>query len=136
MSLLNLNNCHFLCCNECLHIFPKTLSLAKLDSPLVFRLVSTPFLLGLAILIDMDQRFRFDLDSSVLYLKRALAADGIRIFAFTLFALFAIPLFSLQGIIFAFLGAGILGWLIAIAIHPSGAPPQLPLPSSGISFAS
>jgi len=94
-----------------------------------------PFLLGFAILVDMDQRFRFDLDSVVLYLKRALAADVIKILAFTVFSLLGIAHFSIHGLIFAFLGAGILGWLIATTIHPSAAPAQIPMPSWRISIA-
>lgn len=94
-----------------------------------------PFLLGFAILVDMDQRFRFDLDSAVLYLNRALAADVFKILAFTVFSIFGIANFSIQVIIFSSIGSGMLGWLVATTIHPSSAPAQMPIPSWTISTA-
>lgn len=94
-----------------------------------------PFLLGFAILVDMDQRFRFDLDSAVLYLNRALAADVFKILAFTVFSIFGIANFSIQVIVFSLIGTGILGWVIATTIHPSSAPTQMPIPSWTISTA-
>ena len=70
-----------------------------------------PFLLGFAILVDMDQRFRFDLDTVVLYVRRALQADILKVVTLLACGYLLTPHFSILGIVLSFLVTSVIGLL-------------------------
>jgi len=95
-----------------------------------------PFLLGFSILVDMDQRFRFDLDTVVLYVRRALQADILKVVLLFSSGYLLIPHFSILGIIFSFLFASFFCLLLACFVQLRNAPPGLIIIPLGISVLS
>jgi O-antigen/teichoic acid export membrane protein len=85
-----------------------------------------PFLLGLAILIDMDQRFRFDLDTVVLYVKRALQADILKAALLLALGYIFIPRFSVLGIVFSFLFTSLISLSFACFTQSRKGPTTMP----------